>query len=305
MEEKKSIFGDFVKSLFVIAIAIVLVLAGFAAGKYYTNKKAENKENNKVEDKKLEVPEEVSRAIDELWSTDYIDDMHDTVIEMLNLKDNNVDDVKKFLEDNYNDFIILEAYKVASDNFEKSPISKKQILSIAKEKFGYDFDLKFHDIYDIFDNTLGLKWNSSSESYAYDEDAGAWQRGCDFFCDGSQVLINVLDIKNNGDDTYTVTTNQLWTDWLIGREGSISGNYYASVKDMLNKNAVLSYEVSDNEDYPKEFSKFIYNETPSITDAANISIYLFEQAKGKLNKYEYKVSSEDGKIKILSFKKVS
>ena len=307
MEEKKSIFGDFVKSLFVIAIAIVLVLTGFAAGKYYTNKKAENKENNKVEDKKLEVPEEVSRAIDELWSTDYIDSYHDSIIELINLEDKDALDVKKYLEDNYNDYLIFYGVKEATNNYVSLTATKEQILAKTKEKYGYDFDLKFHDIYDMVesDKPVGLKWDSKNESYTYDPETGAWQRGCDFFCDDSQVLIDVLDIKNNGNNTYTVTTNQIWTDWEIGRECSVSGEFYANAKDIVNNKTVLSYNVPNNAIGPKEFEKFYKTDDECNIDALNIADYVFEQAKGKLNKYEYKVSYEDGKIKILNFKKVN
>ena len=42
MENKKSIFGDFVKSLIIICIAIVLVLSGYAARKYIEFRKNDN-----------------------------------------------------------------------------------------------------------------------------------------------------------------------------------------------------------------------------------------------------------------------
>ena len=267
-------------------------------------KKSKDKKKDDIKEKKSEVPETISRGIDELWSTDFIDDMHDTVIEVLNLKDNDVDDVKLFLENNYNDFIIFTAYSEIDEGLSgEKEVTKKQILDKAKEMFGYDFDLRFHDIEDKITGEVGLTWHNATESYTHD--TVGFHRGCDFFCDSSQVLIKVLDIKNNGDDTYTVTTNQLWTDWEIGKECSVSGNYYASVKDMNNGKTALSYTVSNNEIGPKEFSKYYKTNDECNVDALSISDYLFEQAKGKLNKYEYKVKEENGKIKILSFKKVS
>lgn len=42
MENKKSIFGDFVKSLFIIVLAIILVLSGYAARKYIESRKGDN-----------------------------------------------------------------------------------------------------------------------------------------------------------------------------------------------------------------------------------------------------------------------
>ena len=50
MENKKSIFGDFIKSLFVIAVAIVLVLSGYAARKYIESKKENKIETTPVTD---------------------------------------------------------------------------------------------------------------------------------------------------------------------------------------------------------------------------------------------------------------
>ena len=297
------------KVLVGILLVLVIAMGGFIFYREVLDKKEEPKKiEKKDEAQKLEVPEEVSRAINELWSTDYVDSYHDTIIELLNLDDKDALDVKKYLEDNYNDFLIYSGYGESVGDWDnKSTATKEQILSKTKEKYGYDFDLKFHDIYDTFESTktLGLKWDSKNESYTYDVDPGGWQRGCDFFCDNSQVLIDVLNIKNNGNNTYTVTTNQIWTDWQIGSECGVSGNFYANAKDIANSKTVLSYEVPNNYAGPKEFESFYDEDSGCVADAQGISNYVFKKAKGKLNKYEYKVSYEDGKIKILSFKKVN
>ena len=50
MEKKKGIFGDFLKSLIFICIAIVLVLSGYAARKYVESKKESKTETTPVTD---------------------------------------------------------------------------------------------------------------------------------------------------------------------------------------------------------------------------------------------------------------
>ena len=70
MEEKKSIFGDFLKALMVICIAIVLVLSGYAARKYYEGRKVEKKNSSTTKTEKT-TDNNTEKTADELYK-DYI-----------------------------------------------------------------------------------------------------------------------------------------------------------------------------------------------------------------------------------------
>ena len=74
MENKKSMFNDFIKSLFVIIMAIVLVLSGYAARKYFDVRKENKKDDTKV----VEKDTTSTKTADELYK-DYIANLKENI----------------------------------------------------------------------------------------------------------------------------------------------------------------------------------------------------------------------------------
>lgn len=291
MKEHK-VEKEVIYSLLILCLVIVSVLIGYALG----NSKKDNisKEKNinqnvsyeKISDKEIE------NIINDGSYTSWL----------LNMQKNDVLDVKSFLEgDKYNDYIILKSYAIFTDW--GTDISKKDVLKTAKKLFGYDLDLKFHDIYDGGDYELGgLIWNAKSENYAK-EGEDAFAHGGNYLNEYHDYIVNILDIKNDSDNVYTVKTNQIWTEDGITYEGlNISFNYYATYEDAKDdRNAIFSFDSAGDSYFPEEAEQFFEE---NDFDYESYRKFLFDNTRGKLNTYEYKLAKEDGIIKILSYKKI-
>ena len=152
MEEKKSIFGDFVKSLFVIAIAIVLVLAGFAAGKYYTNKKAENnvENNNTIDNKKSVISYESLEKLgtidknennDYFMNIDFVSKNGDVILSypVINIDSPDVKDINTKIKNS-----VLEIEKEWLKNKTATLIDPEDKFITLSDGSGY-IDLYFYD----------------------------------------------------------------------------------------------------------------------------------------------------------------
>ena len=206
-------------------------------------------------------------------------------IDLLNKQENNISDVKSFLEkEEYNDYLIFRTHNILSDEY--ADLSKENFLDKSKETFGYDLGLEFNNIYDPCTNEIGLKYNSSTEEYEYMD--SAFQCGGDFLGEYHYWFFDILNITSDDKNVYTVTANQIWTDEMTDFEPS--NNYYDSYKDAKNKaNPILSLSESE------------YSE---ILEEASYSEYAFDKIN-KTSTYEYKIAKEDGIIKVLSYKKLN
>jgi len=136
------------------------------------------------------------------------------VLDLLNSQGNDIEDVKKYLEENSN-YVLEEIYLYLSNeanekNEELIEISKNDISEVSKKIFGYDLDLVFNDISDTCDHTgetVGLKYNSNSNKYEVMD--GAFQCGVD---NHHEWYYRNLIINKDATNIYTITVEQIWTD---------------------------------------------------------------------------------------------
>ena len=296
-------------SLTIIILSIVLVLLGMSIEK---NRQAIK--NNDDTPKTIE-PEKTYEIIsdNEINDIDDIDELNTKTNEALLLlmeQDNDVSDVKAFLEDDYyNDWIIYNAVSsvvFTSDDYNMK-VTKDEVLKIVKEMYGYDLDLDFHDITENIDGStkVGYKWDEKSQSYSYDHDTGAFQHG-GHYNNGEYEFYRytIFDKKITNDDNnvYTVTAKVLWNDIRYMTEGlEIPTKYYATYGDAKNdKNSIVTLTKTDNGFDVEE----VPSENVNIDYLNDVYDYVYKEGKDKINTYEYKLVKEDGKIRVISYKLV-
>lgn len=294
---------EFIISLFVIAFGLVAVLGGYALGRYYKGNDVVDNNSNEVNTNKTY--EKISD--EELETYSMSDSTYESFNESLFLlieQDNDIENVKEFLSDDYyNDWIIFKVLANKFFNENKTSVTKDEVIGEIKKMFGYEIDVKFHDILDdLSDNSTGFRWHEDTQTYTCDEVA---------FAHGGYFGYNIYDfykyvefdkkVVKDYNNVYTVTAKIVWMDQKWATEGpDVSKKYYATYNDVKNnKNEIVSL----TENSETWFDEVPYNGTDDDY-YKQVNDYIYKQSNSKMNTYEYKLVKENGIIRILSYKKI-
>lgn len=203
-------------------------------------------------------------------------------VNLLNSQSENILDVKKYLNGMKNDLLDNILCEIL-ENSDANIITKEEIMKKTRELYGYDLDYEFKDIGEDSEY-LDYKWDNTTQSYILNNPEVCTGHGACFH----DFIIDIVDIKKNDDNSYDVTTAQLWTDSLC--EGDFVSSLYSTY--------------SNAED---EYSPLVK------IDNTNLDRYdkLYEDALKKAKKvvekgnYRYRMIKENGNIGIIQYIKTN
>ena len=306
MEKKgSSIFlKNFLISVTVILLAIVLVLLGMSIEKSRNNDKKSDDTNKQKEVDKKETGDWTIHKTEERKDSIYGDPLF-LMIE----QDNDIADAKAFLDDEYyNDFIIFSALRGFFNEDYNRKVTKQEVLDKVKEMYGYDLDLEFHDIIDDLNGQVGYKWDEDTQTYS--EEEAAFAHGGYFGYTKYNFYNYKIFDKNDekdADGVHTVTFRVIWLNQSIAPEDRhLTPEYYATHNDVQNNtNEIMKFTEITSQEYEEVPVEDDDNEKYSGDSyAEKVYNYVYNNASDKIHTYEYKYVEEDGNVKILSYRMV-
>ncbi len=149
----------------------------------------------------------------------------------------------------------------------------------AKELYGYDLEFSYIDLGE--GDEVAFKWDDKAKRYMVVEP--------ELYAHGNMYMDiewRIKDIKKYDDNTYDVTTRQLWTDELS--EGDPIENlyfYYGNAKSATDP----VFSISSEESYKLKYDEIFEKAFKSV------------ETKKDGGFYTYRIIKEKGVIKIIQY----
>lgn len=274
------------KTLIVIILLlgiIVILLGGFIAYDKIINPSDEcetvkTSDNPKDDDKKKDDESIKYETMKDDEIKKYLEDSK--LFYKLNRQESSINDMKKFLEEDKVTLLEDALYYLCDEDNYDQPITPKMIEDFFLDRYGYILDYDYNNT--VLEEDIPFEWDNSKKQYMFVGESLYRQN-----FDNYEMKWDIKKIEKNPDNTYDVTTRQLWSEPLEGVDDYPTAFYFSYYDASTKTSPVITYT-------DKEVEKIGYGETfnNAFKDIDNIEDGGY---------YIYRLIKENGNIRIIKY----